>query len=62
MIQDRDLYLAKAEMKRRQEWADEERLARQARRQQAEHQAERSDDEAPAQGAFNWLRRLAGAR
>lgn len=64
MIVDRDVMLAKTEMKRRQEWAAEERLARQARRAEQEQDVEQGAEQAGERepGGFAWLRRLAGAR
>lgn len=63
MIPDRDMMIVKAEMKRRQEWAAEERLARQFRREAQGRDAEPAEEPAEERrGGFAWLRRLAGAR
>jgi hypothetical protein len=62
MSVERDMLITKAEIRRRQDWAAEERLARQARREAQERQEEQAEEPAPRRGSFGWLRRLAGAR
>lgn len=50
---------ANEEMRRRHQWAEQERLARQAA---GAAQAEAPAEEQPRPGPLAWLRRLAGAR
>jgi hypothetical protein len=55
---EREMQLARDEMRRRLQWAAEERLARQAR-QVATQPDEAEDAERQRAGPFAWLRRLA---
>jgi hypothetical protein len=62
MIPDRDYFLTRAEVRRRHDEADAERMVREAQRAaEVAHHAAEACDEQP-RGAFAWLRRLAGAR
>ncbi|NJN16366.1 MAG: hypothetical protein HC822_08870 [Oscillochloris sp.] len=59
---ERDLFLAKAELNRRLQWAAEERKARAARRNEDTPTSVSNHGEKRDRGGFSWLRRLAGAR
>lgn len=60
MIPDRELFLAKAEVRRRQQEAAEARLVREARRGARSARAMQAERAGQPRGAFGWLRRLAG--
>ncbi|NTU84817.1 MAG: hypothetical protein HGA45_36545 [Chloroflexales bacterium] len=62
MIPERDFFLAKAEVRRRNQEAAEARLVREAIRGARRQRAEQVRPTEPPSGAFGWLRRLAGAR
>ncbi|MBX0331041.1 hypothetical protein K2Z83_25645 [Oscillochloris sp. ZM17-4] len=56
---ERALRDAHEEIRRRHQWADQERMARQAA---GKRQADHEQDKEPHIGPMDWLRRLAGAR
>jgi hypothetical protein len=62
MIPEREYFLAKDEVRRRQREAAEERLVREARRNSEAARDEHADQVKRPRGAFGWLRRLAGVR
>jgi hypothetical protein len=62
MIPDRDYVLAKAEVERRRRVADEERVAREARRNREPAATTQPDQLKHPRGPLGWLRRLASAR
>lgn len=62
MIPERDYFLAKSEVARRQQQAAEERAVRKARGSAVEARSEPHGCDERPRGAFGWIRRLSGAR